>query len=192
MKIKIVAAMGNNKEIGINSNNAFKLPNWVLPEDTDRFLKLTENHPIIVGRKTLKAILSQTKDGGAYPNRLSIVLTHNKNSEVIQGVVYVHNFSEAIKVAKEKMPGKDIYILGGAEIYNYFINVADILDVTRVNGTFKEANVYFPAINWNDWVLIDDKKGAEKIKENINGITKEISQSHDYRFMVYERKKILN
>lgn len=181
--------MGNNREIGINSNGAFKLPNWILPDDFSRFMKVTENHPVIIGRKTLRAILSQTKDGGPYPNRFNIVLTHDKNPEMIRGVVYTHSFNDAIKLAKEKMPEKDIYILGGAEVYGYFINIADILDITSVDGTFDEANVYFPKINWSDWALIKDKKGAEKSEEKINGTVKEIFQSHDYRFKLYERRK---
>ncbi|MDP3900678.1 MAG: dihydrofolate reductase [bacterium] len=183
-----MVAMGKNREIGINFNNTYKLPNWILPEDISRFLKKTENHPVIIGRKTLEAILSQTKDRCPYPNRLNIVLTRNKNYKYVQGIFYVRSFNDAINEAKKRMPNKDIYILGGAEVYKYFLDIADILDITKVNGTFNEANVFFPKINWSNWILIEDKKGVEKI-ESVDGLGKDIIQSHVYRFMVYKRKK---
>ena len=59
-------------------------------------------------------------------------------------------------------------MLGGREIYRQFLSIADELDITFVNGVFPEANVFFPKINWREWILIEKSK-TKKYRNHSHG-----------------------
>jgi len=63
-RIVLVAAMANNRVIGIDNT----LP-WHLPEDLKHFKAVTLGKPVIMGRKTFDSI------GRPLPGRLNIVIT---------------------------------------------------------------------------------------------------------------------
>ena len=177
-KFIIIAAMGNRREIGINKPNHFDLPGWHLPNDTKRFTKMIKGKVIIVGSNTFEAILGQTEDHKPYKDCITVVLTKTNRIVKFKNTYYTHNFVDAAKLATKESAGKNIYILGGTQIYKHFIKTADELDITFVDGIFKNANVLFPKFNLKDWELI--KQSKKYISKN---------HSHKYFYAKFKRKK---
>jgi dihydrofolate reductase len=135
--ITIIAAIGNNNELG-KGNDLI----WHLPADLQRFKKRTTGHAIIMGRNTFESI------GKPLPNRRSIIITRNTSYQK-EGCEIVHSLEDAIKLIE---PQADAFIIGGAQIYKEAMekNVVDQLDITKVHQDF-EADVFFPTIDSKTW-----------------------------------------
>ena len=135
--ITIIAAIGNNNELG-KGNDLI----WHLPADLQRFKKRTTGHAIIMGRNTFESI------GKPLPNRRSIIITRNTSYQK-EGCEIVHSLEDAIKLIEDQ---DDAFIIGGAQIYKEAMekNVVDQLDITKVHQDF-EADVFFPTIDSKTW-----------------------------------------
>ena len=135
--ITIIAAIGNNNELG-KGNDLI----WHLPADLQRFKKRTTGHAIIMGRNTFESI------GKPLPNRRSIIITRNTSYQK-EGCEIVHSLEDAIKLIE---PQDDAFIIGGAQIYKEAMekNVVDQLDITKVHQDF-DADVFFPTIDSKTW-----------------------------------------
>jgi len=128
--ISIIAAIGEHRELGKDNKLL-----WHIPEDFKRFKKITSGHPVIIGRKTFESI------GKPLPQRTNIIITHDENFQV-EGCLIVHSLEEAIELAKTK-DSKEIFIIGGGQIYKQAISIANKLYLTIVKGNF-EADTFFP------------------------------------------------
>lgn len=157
----IVVAMGEKNEIG--SGNQLL---WHLPKDLKHFKDLTSGHPIIMGRKTYESI------GKALPNRTNIVVSRKKNW-FQEGVLIVGSLKEAVKFAKKI--DENIFIIGGGNVYEQTMEIADRLEVTLVKANL-EADTYFPKINEKIW-----KKTEEICHE------KDDKNQYDFCFQTYEK-----
>ena len=115
--ITIIAAIANNNALGKDNQLI-----WHLPADLKRFKQVTLNHHIIMGRKTFESL------GKPLPNRTTIIISRNSNYKV-ENCIVVNSLEEALEAAKAD---ENPYILGGAEIYNQAIKIADKLDLTYV------------------------------------------------------------
>jgi len=131
--IKILVACDEKRVIGKNNTLI-----WHLPADLKRFKELTTGNVIIMGRKTFDSI------GRPLPNRLNIVITRQTNYQQ-EGVIIVHSLEEAILKAKSLHRG-DIYIVGGAEIYQMAMKLADEIEVTLLHDIF-DGDAFFPEID---------------------------------------------
>lgn len=107
---------------------------WHIPQDLKRFKDLTMGHPIIMGRKTHQSI------GRALPGRQNIIITRDEHY-LATGCVVCHTLEAAIEMAKTEEE-KEIFIIGGAQIYTQAIDSADRLYLTLVKGTY-DADAYF-------------------------------------------------
>ncbi|MDO4224403.1 MAG: dihydrofolate reductase [Bergeyella zoohelcum] len=159
----IVVAIGQNNEIG-NDNQLL----WHLPKDLKHFKELTSGNPVIMGRKTYESI------GKPLPNRTNIVVSR-KNDWFEEGILIVGSLKEALKFAKKI--SEDIFIIGGGNIYEQTIDIADKLEVTLVEHTFP-ADTFFPKINESIWQ-----------KTNEIFIEKDEKNEYDMRFQTFERVK---
>ncbi len=128
--ISIIAATGSNRELGKDNKLLCHIP-----QDFKRFKDLTLNHPVIMGRKTYESI------GKALPNRINIIITRDNNYK-LENCLVTHSLEEAIEIAKTK-DNKEIFIIGGGQVYKQAINLADKLYLTIVKGSF-DADTYFP------------------------------------------------
>ena len=148
--ITIIAAIGNNNELG-KGNDLI----WHLPADLKRFKKRTTGHAIIMGRNTFESI------GKPLPNRRSIIITRNTSYQK-EGCEIVHSLEDAIELIASQ---EDAFIIGGAQIYKEAMekNVVDQLDITKVHQDF-DADVFFPAIDSMVWeeVSIENFSPDEK------------------------------
>ncbi|MYM83607.1 dihydrofolate reductase [Duganella sp. FT50W] len=133
-KLTIIVATDAQRGIGINNT----LP-WKLPEDLAHFKRTTSGHPIIMGRKTFDSI------GRPLPNRRNIVVTRNDNW-TRDGVERVGSLDAAIAL----LDGAEGFVIGGAEIYQQALPLADQLIITQIAHTF-DCDAFFPAIAADAW-----------------------------------------
>jgi len=142
--ISIVVAVSENNAIGRNNQLL-----WHLPNDLRFFKNTTWGAAVIMGRKTFESV------NKPLPGRTNIVITTNKSWHADQ-VLVAAGVEEAIAIARE-LHHKDIYIIGGGEIYRQSINNTDRVYLTRVHGIF-EADVFFDKLPENQWKLISSEK----------------------------------
>jgi len=156
----IIAAIGQNNELGKDNNLI-----WHLPADLKRFKQLTTGHHIIMGRKTFESI------GIPLPNRTTVIISRDSNYKV-QGCITVNSLEKALDVSK-KDPTP--FIIGGAQIYNQALKIADKLEITYVHQEF-EADVFFPKIDLTIWKEVH-REFHKKDEKN----------KYDYSFVTYKR-----
>ncbi|SDW09090.1 dihydrofolate reductase [Aequorivita viscosa] len=147
--ITLIAAAGENNELGKDNDLL-----WHLPDDFKRFKKITSHHFIIMGRKTFESFPNPL------PNRVHIVITRDRKYGNV-GAEVVHSLEEAIEKATSK---KDIFVIGGGEIYKLAMDVADKIELTRVHGTFEDADTFFPEFSEDEWKLISEEKHGKDEK----------------------------
>ena len=153
MRINIIAAVAKNRAIGYRN----KLIYW-LPNDLKRFKMLTTGHTIIMGRRTFESLPK-----GALPNRRNIVLS--RTQDTFAGCDCYKSLDEALKHCS---PEEDIYIIGGASLYEQALSIADRLLLTEVNDVPEHADAYFPP--YEGWKAVqkeehekDDKQAYEYV-----------------------------
>lgn len=160
MDINIIAAIGKNNELGKNNDLI-----WKLKGDMKFFKETTMGHPIVMGRKTFESLPK------VLPGRKNIVISTNQiNNNEIELYKSIREF-----LIKYQDYNYDIFIIGGASIYNEFIDMATKMYLTEINATDVNADVYFPKFNVNEW----DKEEIAECQEN----------SIDFKHVLYKRKK---
>ena len=144
----IIAAVSKNNVIGYHGD----IP-WHYPEDISRFKALTMHHPVIMGRKTYENILKRNKK--PLSNRLNLVLT-KQDLEPLNGVCTFNSLESLMSFIKENKPSLNnidydqLYIIGGQSVYQQTISLADKLEITRINDSYK-GDTFFPPIDYSDW-----------------------------------------
>lgn len=161
MSINIIAAVASNLALGYRN----KLLYW-LPDDMKRFKQLTTGHTILMGRKTFESLPK-----GALPNRRNVVISNTV--DILTGCDVYHSIEEAIKSCGNN---EEVYVIGGATIYEQTLPIADRLCLTEVNDTPDNADVFFPEYR-NNW---------EEIWSEEHDIDEKHSQR--FRFVDYKRK----
>ena len=159
--ITLIAAIGKRNELGKDNDLI-----WHLPNDLKRFKKLTTGHHIVMGRKTFESI------GKPLPNRTSVIITRDLNYTA-EGCIVVHSLQAAIEACNDD----HIFIIGGAQIYNAGIKIADALDICMVDENFN-ADVFFPEIDLNIWEKVNEDK-----------FTTDEKHKYNYSFTKFNRKK---
>jgi len=134
--LTLIAAADENNAIGKDNQLI-----WHLSDDLKRFKNLTNNHCMVMGRKTYESFSKPL------PNRTHIVITKQHNYPVPEGVIVVNNLEDALDAARnDKQP----FVIGGGEIYKQALPLADKIELTRVHAKF-EADTHFPEIDKSIW-----------------------------------------
>lgn len=132
--IFLVLARARNGVIGANGT----LP-WHLPMDLRHFKALTQNKPMIMGRKTFDSI------GRPLPGRRTIVMTRDPDFAVA-GVDVARSFDAACARADavaQEMGAREIIVAGGSQIYAQALPAAQTLRLTRVHA-MPDGDAHFP------------------------------------------------
>ena len=161
MSINIIAAVAKNRAIGFEN----KLIYW-LPNDLKRFKALTTGHTIIMGRNTYLRLPK-----GALPNRRNVVLSSTISE--LPGCDVYPTLDAALKSCR---PDEDIYIIGGARVYEQAISMADRLCLTEVDDIPAQADAFFP--DYSDWQVV-----------NKEAHPKDERHAFEYAFTDYERTR---
>jgi dihydrofolate reductase len=126
---ELIVAVNKESIIGVNN----KIP-WHIPEDLIRFKKMTENNIIVMGRKTYESLPETNRP---LKNRLNIVLTATpeKYQMMHPANLIFTTMKEVFAIIKAHDKNKKVFIIGGSEIYDLFIDYCSIIHVTRVYVT---------------------------------------------------------
>ena len=162
MKISLIVAFDENRLIGNNN----QLP-WHLPADLKHFKTITMGHHMIMGRKTYDSI------GKPLPGRISVIVTRQRDLHIDDCIV-VNTIEEALEKCNTQ---EEVFIIGGAQIFNYTLPAATDLYVTQIHHQF-EGDTWFPEISDKDWMEVS----REKIKADEKN-------KWDYSFIQYTRRK---
>ncbi len=171
--LAIVVAVSRNGVIGRDGD----MP-WKLSTDLKRFKAMTLGKPMIVGRKTLDSF-----GGKPLPGRPHVVVTRDV-SRKIEGAQTAGSLEEAIDKAEAialDIGADEIGILGGGQIYQQAIGVADMLYITHVEADIPDGDTVFPDI---------DSEIFEKVSEE--AVPAGEKDNYATRFAVYRRKIAAN
>ena len=163
MNISIIVAVAQNNAIGFEN----KLLYW-LPNDLKRFKSLTTGHTIIMGRRTFESLPK-----GALPNRRNIVLTHQEID--FPGAERYASLEAALGQCRNE---KEVFIIGGASVYQEALPLANTLYITHIDATPDEADAFFPPIDPSVWK--ETNREAHLTDEK---------HLYPYQFVDYERIK---
>lgn len=159
--ITLIVAASENNAIGINN----QMP-WHLPNDFKYFKRSTIEHSVLMGRKTFEAI------GKALPDRRNIVITRNANFQG-EDIDVANSIQEALLYCRDE---REVFIIGGANIYQQALPLASKVLLTRVHTTI-QADAFFPELSSEEWELISAEPHQADDKH-----------AFDYTFEVYTRK----
>lgn len=162
MKISLIVAMSANRVIGQDN----KMP-WHLSADLKRFRAITMDAPILMGRKTFESI------GKPLDGRTNLILSKNENYQPVG--CFVFDSLEMALSAAENM-GEELFIIGGATLYEMSLPFAKRLYLTDIQAKF-DGDTFFPEFNFDDW--------NEITCEQINNDEK---VDFSYRFLTLEKK----
>jgi len=163
MTISFIVAASDNHVIGKDN----KLP-WCLPTDMRYFKNVTWGMPVIMGRKSFESL------GKALKGRSNIVVTRNKNWTA-ENAQTVSSIDQAITLAAQT-DSKEIFIIGGAEIFRSALPSADRIYLTLVHGNF-DGDAFFPEMEQDEWKLVSNRD-CESDEKNAYAVS----------FQVWERK----
>jgi dihydrofolate reductase len=175
VQISLIAAIAENRALGKDNRLL-----WHIPADLQRFKKITTGHPVIMGRKTYESI------GKPLPGRVNIIVTRDNNYQA-PGCLVVHSLQEAIKQAANCLSNHDIagrsdgegsqpnkpeiFIIGGGQLYQQAISLADKLYLTIVKGDFA-ADTFFPDYQQFKKVVWSQKGQHDHLSFNFLELTK--------------------
>lgn len=139
MSIEIVVAISNNYAIGKDNKLL-----WHIPEDLQRFKRITDGHSVLMGRKTWESLPEKFRP---LPNRENIVVS-SKPDFIASGATVIPSLNY--------LPlKKKIFVIGGGEIYRQMIDFADVIHMTQVHIDIPDADSFFPRIELTDWKIVD-------------------------------------
>ena len=168
MKISLIAALGNNRELGHRG----KIP-WHIPEELQHFKKTTMGHHLLMGRKTFDSI------GRMLPGRKTIVVTRNKHSLHLPSddCFFVSGLRPGMDLAKSKGE-KELFICGGMDIYEQALPLAHYLYLSHIDYAVT-ADAYFPEFKDEEWKLVTQE--IHPIENDLQAVA--------WRFELLERRK---
>ena len=164
-KVSIIVAVGKNLEIGKDNQLL-----WHIKDDLKLFMSTTSQHVVMHGRKSFESI------GKPLRNRTNIIITRDR-SYAYPGCFVCHTIEDALELANRLELKEEIFVLGGAQIYEQAMDQIDRMYISHVDGEFPEADAHFPKIDYSQWEVQQSMK-YPKNQDN----------EYAFEFIVYERK----
>jgi dihydrofolate reductase len=167
MEIVLLVAVSDNGVIGA----AGAIP-WRLKTDQQRLKAMTMNRPVVMGRKTFLSLRRPL------PGRTNIVVTRDPNYHAA-GAVVTTSQADARMVATGdalRRSVTEIFVIGGAEIYAQWMEIADRLEITEVHAR-PDGDTYFAAIELADWAEVARVRNSSGPDDSV-----------DFSYVTYRRR----
>ncbi|SFT05079.1 dihydrofolate reductase [Sphingobacterium wenxiniae] len=161
LKITLIVAAAENNAIGKDNKML-----WHLPDDFKYFKRNTMGHSVVMGRKTFESI------GKPLPERRNIVITRDQNW-LVDDVDVANSIQEVMLYCRDE---REIYIIGGANIYEQTLPLAHKVLLTRVHTTI-DGDAYFPELPTDQWELKQQEYHSKDEKH-----------AYDFTFEVWEKR----
>ncbi len=160
--ISMIVAMDKNRGIGKNNDLLVHIK-----PDLQYFKRVTKGHGVIMGYNTYMSLPTKP-----LPHRQNIVIT--RKDVKIDGALVSNSIEETLKWI-ENSQEEEVFICGGATIYEQFMPYADRLYITHIFDCFN-ADVLFPTIG-QEWEI----KSVQAHRENIE-------HKYPHIFTIYEKR----
>lgn len=172
----MIWAQGHDRAIGRDGTMA-----WHVPEDMAFFRRMTLGHPVIMGRVTWESLGEKHQP---LPGRQNIVVTRNPDY-FLEGALLAPSVEEAYSIARlsaKATTGEDdplVWVIGGAQIYEAAMALADGVVVTDVDVEVPGADAFAPMVP-PDWqtAASDPDRGWHTA-----------ANGSQYRMTVYRRRR---
>lgn len=167
MPITLIAAIDRNSALGYQNQLL-----CTLKKDMEHFKQLTMGNHIVMGRKTFESI------GRALPGRTNLVLTRDTEYDPYPDIHVYDSVSDILWEYEEYSDSEaDLYVIGGSQVYSQFLPYADTIELTIINHSFPNADVFFPQFSMDDF----------RVVSNIFNPTDEENE-YDHYFVKYKRR----
>ncbi|MAZ43767.1 MAG: hypothetical protein CMF48_01125 [Legionellales bacterium] len=153
MKICLISAKSDNDAIGRDN----QMP-WHLSPDMRHFKALTTGQVCLMGRKTYESL------GKPLPNRENVVITRQPDYPLPEGVQRQTSLEQALKTYAT---AEKIMVIGGAQLYEQCLPLADLIYLTQVHTTVSDADTFFPTIDPRRWVEVAREDFPEEPKSGL-------------------------
>jgi len=165
--LTLIAALDRARGIGRDNELLVRLP-----EDMARFKALTLGHTVLMGRKTWDSIPAKFRP---LVQRRNLVLSRQPDL-ALDGAEVFATIDAALAACGA---GEAVFVMGGAQIYDLTLPLADALELTEIDAGF-DADAFFPAV--------DPQVFAEVRRERHHSPA---DRGHDwhYDFVRYERRR---
>jgi dihydrofolate reductase len=140
MTISLVVAASENNVIGKDNRLL-----WHLPNDMKFFKNTTWGMPVIMGRKTFESL------GKPLAGRTNIVMTRDQQWSAA-GTKVSADMEAAMKLAADT-DAKEVFVIGGGEIFKQALPQANRVYLTRVHTNI-EGDAFFPELKTSEWKLL--------------------------------------
>lgn len=176
--LKLIVCFDEKNGIGLNGKLA-----WNVKSEMQHFKKTTLNKTVVMGRKTYESI------GRLLPNRKNIIITRNDSFNV-SGALCTSDLDLPLRLSKQE----DVYIIGGKEIYEYYIDFADELIISKLKEDYNCDTFWKPNLNTFNLISKKDKDDFNLFVYNsnkdkiINGKIASDTLSQKY---IQERKELI-
>lgn len=136
---------------------------WDVPSDRAIFKKITSGKIVVMGRKTWESLPKKP-----LPNRINYILTKDESFKVDLPDTYViHSIDPIVELGRDK----EVFIIGGKQIYQLFFKFATGLIITKLNADFGcDTILEYDLGNFEQSksMTIHDKKGTDYVLEAWN------------------------
>lgn len=170
-EIVIIAAVAKNRVIGRDNQLI-----WNIPEDMAHFKALTQDQTVLMGRKTWESLPARFRP---LPRRRNIVISRQPDF-VAPGAELANSLEAGLALAASD---ELIFIIGGAEIYQQAMPLANRLEITEVDLA-PEGDSWFPEIAATTETMagptVDWEKTAKKTPPSQTGT--------GFSFVTYRRQ----
>jgi dihydrofolate reductase len=169
VQIVLIVAVAENGVIGLGG----AIP-WRLKSDMQRFKAMTIGKPVVMGRKTFASLRKPLV------GRTNIVITRDAGFQAA-GTVVTTSFASARTVAQGdalRRSASEIAVIGGAEIYAQWMDVADRLEITEIHLR-PEGDTHLAPIDPKDW------EEAARVRNSATS-----DDSADFSYVTYRRKRL--
>lgn len=172
--ISAIVAVDENWGIGFNGELLEKIP-----EDLQYFKNLIEGNLLVCGSKTYEGLPRR-----AFAQRNMIIISRQQNGYIPNSSTHYMSLEECVNSIKcgfyRDYDGndKDIFIIGGGQIYKELLPLCDRVYVTKIFKSHENVDTYFPDLDepemWNTWKPIH--MGETKVYNDLL-----------YQFWTYDR-----
>ena len=150
--MNIIAAADKNWGIGKNNNLLDHIP-----EDMRFFKEKTLNKVVIMGKNTFLSLPGEKP----LPERVNIVLTRDKSFNR-DGITICDSIEKAVEEAKKIFDDKDIFFIGGEQVYSSAIDFCDTAYITKIDNEYEADRFLVNFDNEENWHKVDEEKVETK------------------------------
>ncbi len=142
--INLIVAIAENNAIGKNGDLLCHLPN-----DLKHFKEITNGATVVMGKNTFFSLPRHP-----LPNRRNIVLTRDTNFSY-ENTDVAHSINDVYDMISTE---EKVFIIGGGNVYEQFMNRVDKLYITHIHYSWANADTFFPTIDPATWQCVSEER----------------------------------